>query len=385
MRVLLSKESKLRLYNILKLRYSSSNLKELSSKMEIPFKTLQKWIYEEKRYIPSKIIPEERGLDIIDKKEDSWGQSEGGKIGGKRSVEKLMQKVGKKKYNEIMRQRGKKLRNTIWKRYGKEELMRMIIRGKFKKREEQSRKLEEQHLSFFENKQILLDSKNVQFSNNDVKKMIKLPNKVTKELSEEIGIHLGDGCMSFNRNYFSVKTNKKEEKYVTEFLIPLYKKLYNIELKLMQLKSVSGFEICSKAICEFKNKSLGLPYGEKINKIKIPKEVIETKNKKLYCSLIRGLFDTDGCLYISNKNNKSYPVISITIKSEELIQQVEDMLRKMGYLAYSNKKSYIALNGPVMLKKWIKEIGSNNPKNIEKLKQADSITWKVHNSAVHSR
>ena len=54
------------------------------------------------------------------------------------------------------------------------------------------------------------------------------------------------------------------------------------------------------------------------------------------------------------------------------------MLRLMGFIPYSDNKSKIVLNGPTMLKNWMKEIGSNNPKNIKNLERASSIvdsTW----------
>lgn len=113
----------------------------------------------------------------------------------------------------------------------------------------------------------------------------------------------------------------------------LYKNLYGLDLKLIKLQSVSGFEIYSRAICEFKNKVIGLPYGKKVEKIKIP---------------------------------------DILVKSKMLINQLEDMFKKLGFIT-STYKWTITLNGPTMLKKWIKEIGSNNSKNINKLKKASSI------------
>lgn len=258
--------------------------------------------------------------------------------------------------------------NALWKKYGL-ELTNKAIKGKIEKREKQSNQLEKYYIDYFKNTPIRLRTNNISFSNTDKKKEIKFPNKMSKELAEEIGIHLGDGCMSYNRNYFSVKTNKKEERYVTEFLFPLYKKIYNLDLKLIRLESVSGFEIYSKALCEFKNKSLGIPYGEKVHRIKVPETVLKTKNKEIYQAFIRGLFDTDGCISIVKED---YPVIAIMIRSEELIKKVSEMLTMMGFIPnYTKERIYI--NGNVMLKKWIKEINSNNPVKIEKLKWASRI------------
>src|SRR3989338_2794915 len=292
-----------------------------------------------------------------------------GKLGGKKSAELLKKKLGKEGYSQLMQQKGKKAINTLLKRYGIKELTKMTVEGKLRKRKNESERLEKENECYFTNEEVSLDLRAVNYTSNDIKKRIIFPNKVTTELAEEIGVHLGDGCLSKNRNYFSVKTNKKEEGYML-YLFQLYKKIYNLDLRLMRLPSVVGFEVYSKALCEFKNKVLGLTYGKKIHKIEVPKAILDSKNKEIYHALIKGLFDTDGCACIVKKNNKNYPVIYIAIKSEKLIKQVGEMLKKLGYLPYSNNKSCIALNGTVMLKKWIKEINSNNPKNIEKLKWA---------------
>lgn len=48
------------------------------------------------------------------------------------------------------------------------------------------------------------------------------------------------------------------------------------------------------------------------------------------------------------------------------------MLEKLGIIASLNKWT-IQVSGPIMLNKWMEEIGSNNPKNIERLERARSI------------
>lgn len=370
MRILLSKESRINLLKALKIKNRAETLKTLSVLMRVSSKTLNKWIYG-KGYIPQEIMPRElfNKIEIVDIKENNWGQVKGGKIGGQKSIQQLIKKLRLPKYKKIQSKNGKKVMNNLWDKYGT-ELGKMAVRGKIKKREMQSKRLEEENQNYFSNESISWSNKTIFQSRKDEFKKIAFPEKMSPELAEEIGIHLGDGCMSFNRNYFSVKTNKKEEQYVTKFLFPLYKKLYNLDLKLMRLESVSGFEIYSKALCEFKNKIIGLPYGEKVHKIIVPELILKTKNKKIYTGFIRGLFDTDGCVCVVKKD---YPVISITINSEVLIKKVAEMLKLMGFISHYNKKS-IYLNGKIMLNKWIKEINSNNPVKINKLNWASSIT-----------
>src|SRR3989344_3735986 len=345
MRILLSKKSRELLFNKLKEEYNVKNLKELSKNIKVPFKTLQKWRYGE-LYLPDKII------------------------GSKKSSLNLIKKLGKEKYSQVMKNRGKKIKNTIWKRYKKEEVLSLIKLGKLRKREEMCKSLELSHESFFTNNKIALDTSKVNWSRVDKKKELILPEKMSKELAEEIGIHLGDGCLSLGKNYFSAKGTNLEVEYYQNYIKSLYKKLYNLNLNVKQFDSVSGFEIYSKGLFEFKNKVLGIPYGEKVERIEIPKEILDSKNKEIYRACIRGIFDTDGCIYLSKED--TYTVLSITIKSKKLIDQLEDMLKKLGFLPTKYKWS-LYLNGVILLKKWVNEINSNNPIKKEQLEEAIKV------------
>ena len=57
------------------------------------------------------------------------------------------------------------------------------------------------------------------------------------------------------------------------------------------------------------------------------------------------------------------------IKSEKLIKQTKEMLNSLGFIASGSKWS-TQVCGKIMLEKWLKEINSNNPKNIKKLQEA---------------
>lgn len=371
MRILLSKKSRKELFEAIKIKNNSKSLKELAKKQKVSFKTLNNWVYG-KGYIPESLIHNDYNinLEILDKKDDNWGQVKGGEIGGPEGIKKLKKFIAKnlKTNKDILSENGTRTMLGLWKKYG-DNLKNMAVLGKLKRRELESGKLEKSNESFFVNNKLKIDLRGIRFSKRDREKKICFPTEMSVELSEEIGIHLGDGCMSLNRNYFSVKTNKTEEKYVTDFLFPLYKQLYNLDLKLMRLKSVSGFESYSQALCEFKNKALGIPYGEKVERIEVPKLILDTQDKEIYRAFIRGLFDTDGCVCIVKKD---YPVISITINSKRLIEKTAEMLRLMGFIPFYNRKT-ICLNGKIMLEKWIREINSSNPVKREKLKWASSI------------
>ena len=370
MRILLTPTGRKDLFDFLKAKYDCKTFKHLSEKIHIHRRTLEKY-RSGLFYIPETLIPQDfTKLEIQDKKPDNWGRTKGGQQGIEKKIKILKKLWGNADYHKSRSEIGKKAIQRIRTLYSQEELVRMAVIERKKKRNEKSKLLESENTKFFTDERILLNTSNIQRGRSSSDREIIFPKEMSAELAEEIGIHLGDGCLSYNRKYYSVKTNKKEEDYMTNFIFPLYKKLYNLDLKLMKLESVVGFEIYSSAFFQFKHEVLHIPYGNKVERIKVPACIIDCRNKEIYKAFIRGLFDTDGCVNIvTSKNN--YPTITFTIKSQELIKEVREMLLKLGYIPYVGKYR-IDLNGQAMVMKWVKEINSNNPKNLTKLQQAIS-------------
>ena len=136
---------------------------------------------------------------------------------------------------------------------------------------------------------------------------------------------------------------------------------------------VLGFQIWSNVLVEFKHKILDLPLGKKIN-ISIPK-MFFTKRDFLI-SVIRGIFDTDGTLYIEHRNSRLYPRIEIRNISKILVEQLKRILLKIGFRATSytcyrkepnwNNIHVLSVRGDKMIKKWFNEIQPSNNKHIKK-------------------
>jgi len=143
---------------------------------------------------------------------------------------------------------------------------------------------------------------------------INIPNKITSELAEETGWHIGDGSMNYYENHGKVKGIYQLRGHIKDYkqhylirIAPIFKKLYDIKLNLREMPStrVFGFQIWNNKLVKFKQK-LGLPIGKKFN-ISIPQ--IFFKEKELKLSVLRGIFDTDGSINLEKKNNKLYPRI----------------------------------------------------------------------------
>ena len=214
-----------------------------------------------------------------------------------------------------------------------------------------------------------------------MKNKFKAPKKMNCLLAEEIGLHLGDGSMNYykNKGLYQLRGHIKDDKahYILR-IRKIYQRLFNINISLREMPStgVYGFQIWSNELVDYKSKFLGLPLGKKVN-FSILSEIVE--NKEFAKNFLRGYFDTDGCLYLENKNRKFYPRLEMASISETFIKQVEIILHNLGYRFSYYKEPRakygwhdlhrISIRGNKMTTKWFSEIKPANPKHIEKFKK----------------
>jgi intein/homing endonuclease len=204
---------------------------------------------------------------------------------------------------------------------------------------------------------------------------VKIPQIVNEDLAEETGIHIGDGSMNYYKGHglYSLRGNKLKDKEFYEIHIKkIFEILYSAKIILREWKDVYGFQLASDKLVEFKNKIMNLPLGKKMN-ISIPK--ILTKNNKLAIACIRGIFDTDGCIYIENKRGKPYPRIEITTTSKILAKQIKEVIVRNGISCSMWKETYkkknwrpkftISIKGYNNFKLWYNKFGTSHPKNIK--------------------
>lgn len=205
---------------------------------------------------------------------------------------------------------------------------------------------------------------------------VKIPKMVNETLAEETGIHIGDSSMNYYKGHglYSLRGNKiTDRKFYENHIKKLFEILYDANIRLREWKDVYGFQIASDKLVNFKKEIIGLPLGKKMN-ISIPQLLI--KNNKLAIACIRGIFDTDGCIYIENKKGKPYPRIEIATTSKMLAKQIKMVITRneikcsMWKQNYKNKnwkpKFMISVKGYNNFKLWYDIFGTSHPKNIEK-------------------
>ncbi len=230
----------------------------------------------------------------------------------------------------------------------------------------------------------------VSLSYNDIKRKLTLPEKMSEELAEFMGIVAGDGHVN---KYSTTRRTEyviglsgnsiKDREYFEFYILPLVNRLFNIQAKIYKKKGQNTIAtiLRSKGLFEFL-KSLGIHVGPKTNWL-IPKIIIQ--NKQFHKAYLRGIFDTDGCVSLKTYNH-GYPVIKIKQKSRNAIEQISQLLKNLGFYFYTeydvitkDKRGFesigssIYISGWKNLRRWVELIGSSNLRNLKKINLALSM------------
>ena len=230
-----------------------------------------------------------------------------------------------------------------------------------------------------------MDLSQINYTWQEKKKGLVLPKKMTSGLAYLCGVIAGDGSINYrdkNKEY-SVEcagNSKDEIEFYEKVVNPLFKNLFGFSPKLnyYSLGSTYGFRIYSKSLFYYFVNVIGLPYGKKYSKLKIPACIIN--NNVFLINFIRGLMDTDGCITFKKKNK--YPTLVLASASYIFVKEISLILKGWDFYFYEvyNYKVYdarfkngfsiinrIEINGKNNLKKWMKIIGFSNPKHIRKI------------------
>jgi len=155
--------------------------------------------------------------------------------------------------------------------------------------------------------------------------------KRDEQLAECFGIILGDGGISNYQVTITLGT-QNDLPYVT-FVEKLFSTIFKIKVAKKKHNNAINLTLSSASLVEFLEKK-GLKRGSKVaHQIDIPWWI--KKNHKLLAACVRGLVDTDGCVFIDHhkKNKKIYknPGICFTNHSVPLLQSVFDFCTQNGY------------------------------------------------------
>lgn len=213
------------------------------------------------------------------------------------------------------------------------------------------------------------------------KKAAKFPAVKNIDIKDPIalefyGAMMGDGCVSRYYSKFDKRGKiearitgnlKKDFEYVNGVLLPITKKLFNVSITPIKRRSSNVVDLvtCASHVSEWLVKN-NFPIGKKLD-LQIPPHLMLLPPEKLN-NLIRGLFDTDGCVAARKDEEYKYPYVFISAKSRKLREQLKEILRKQGIPAYMHADT-VVVRGCNNFKIWFKKIGSSNPRNIKKYEE----------------
>ena len=211
-----------------------------------------------------------------------------------------------------------------------------------------------------------------------------IPIELSPNLSELIGSYIGDGCIVYNGDYgvkfeLAGNTNLDFDHFI--YLKNIIESIFSCEVKLKTRGNELKLITYSKKMVFSLIQEFNLSIGRKTNTISIPSKIY--KNKKLRLFTLRGIFDTDGFVYLDSRKiyKTKYPRFGITTKSKDLYDQILQILEDLGFKNYykridkRNRAFNIELYGFQNLKRWMELVGSSNKKHIDKINYALVTQW----------
>ncbi len=196
------------------------------------------------------------------------------------------------------------------------------------------------------------------------------PPKNSSHLAEAFGIILGDGCIT--KGQVRITLNKNDDSDFINYVAKLFKKIFGIKPSLHGYKGVNvmGITLSRKKIIGFLVKK-GLKIGNKVKQqVEVPDWIRKSDLFSKYC--MRGLLDTDGCFYVDKHKYKDKVYfncgINFTNRSLPILNFFKENLIKFGYHPTQNTQFSISLRREEEIKRYFEEIGSSNPKHLNKFK-----------------
>ena len=185
-------------------------------------------------------------------------------------------------------------------------------------------------------------------------KKIKIPNKMTLELAELIGVIIGDGSIvakGSSANAITVAVGLDCKDYA-KHVSNLFYKCFGEKAKIYKKPSCFCVTFCSKIALDFLD-FIGLKKGSNFLNKRIPHSIWQSSFEfKVAC--IKGLFDTDG--HVSSS-------ISYSSKSKQLIDDIQLILSEIGIFSSAkhvnnshNNIFTLKIKGRPFIKKFAKRI-----------------------------
>lgn len=202
-------------------------------------------------------------------------------------------------------------------------------------------------------------------TNKSHRKEAVLP-KPSARLAEFIGIMLGDGGIHTPWQA-TITMNWISDREYSEYIVELCVKLFSVRPSVYKRKTRNAavIRLSNTSVVEYIIK-LGLHRGNKLKQgLKIPDWVMSKRSYKIAC--LRGLVDTDGCVYVHKHKIKDREYknigLSFTSYSPELVGQVAEILAELNIMPHiTTRQRDVYLYRADAVAKYLKVVGTSNPR-----------------------
>ncbi len=178
--------------------------------------------------------------------------------------------------------------------------------------------------------------KELKYPKKSHRKKVILP-KYSEGLAEFYGIMMGDGGIN-NLWQATISVNSNKDAQYARYISVLCNRLFGVLPAIRKRKHTNTLvlALASTAIVDFLV-ACGLPRGNKLKAgLRIPKWILD--NPKYCKACVRGLVDTDGCIYVHKHivSGHLYRNIGLcfTSRSLELIFQVRDIFAEFDVMPH---------------------------------------------------
>lgn len=168
----------------------------------------------------------------------------------------------------------------------------------------------------------LCDLVNIDHSSNNFIESVFYPNDITIPFAEFLGNYWGDG--SFGNKLHITEANLESLKYYENIV----KNLFKVNTSISHQKNKYVLNIHSSYLNEF-IRNLGLNYSRYR---KIPKKILKSDNNVI-SAFIRGFYDAESNVRITNRNNQEIYTIHLTSSSKEMTEQIKLLLLRFGVIS----------------------------------------------------
>lgn len=196
---------------------------------------------------------------------------------------------------------------------------------------------------------------------------------LSEELCEFLGCLIGDGFTNkYNRTGHTqfAGDSRFDRRYYTEVIIPIACKLFNLKSPYIRTKKNSLWvTFYSKNLFKFLTKRFNIPSGVKFDKVLIPAEILKAE-QNLWIACIRGIFDTDGCIFFDKRKIYKEPYIRIELHmhNEKLIEQIYYCLKSLDInVKKLSTKTRLQIIGKKSVCAFLEKVGFSNNRHRNRL------------------